>query len=128
MSLNPPTSFGVGIKSKAMISSLSGEGSSLEVGSLSCVSTVSASAVSKQIFKIMATEDKTNISTPMLYGSRKSLLSFGSLVESASPKISGGGFAAYSRTSGAGGFKLGSSKGESEFETFSKTKKPFCCE
>ena len=40
----------------------------------------------------------------------------------ASPKSSGGWFAAYSRTSRSGGFKFGSSKGGSEFETLSKIK------
>ena len=53
---------------------------------------MSASAVSKSIFDIKATEDNRNISTPMLSGSGKSVLSFGSLDASASPKSSGGGF------------------------------------
>ena len=53
---------------------------------------MNASDVSKPIFYIKATEDKTNISTPMLYGSEKTFLSFGSLAASASPKSSGGGF------------------------------------
>ena len=45
-----------------------------------------------KIFDIKATEYKTNISTPMLSGSGKNVLSFGSLSASASPKIIGGGF------------------------------------
>ena len=53
---------------------------------------MSASDVSKPIFDIKATEYKTNISTPMLSGSGKNVLSFGSLSASASLKISGGGF------------------------------------
>ena len=40
----------------------------------------------------MITEDKTKISTPMLYGSGKKVISFGSLDKSAFPKIIGGGF------------------------------------
>ena len=52
---------------------------------------MSASYVSKLIFKIKATDYKTNISIPMLSGSGKSVLSFGSMDASASPKISGGG-------------------------------------
>ena len=40
---------------------------------------MSASDVSKPIFDIKATEYKTNISTPMLPGSGKNVLSFGSL-------------------------------------------------
>ena len=83
---------------------------------------MSASSVSKPIFEIKSTEDKTNISTPILSGSGKNIVSFGSLAASALPKISGGGFAAYSSTSGSGGFKFGSSTGGSEFETFPKIK------
>ena len=71
MSFKPPTPFGGGINSKAVTSSSSGEGYSSKVGSLSFSSPVSASAVSKKIFDIKATEDKTNISTPMLSGSGK---------------------------------------------------------
>ena len=41
------------------------------MGSFLFGSPVSASAFSKPIFEIKATEDKTNISTPMLYGSGK---------------------------------------------------------
>ena len=72
---------------------------------------MSASVVSKPIFYIKVTEDKTNISTPMLSGSGKKVVSFGSLDASAPPKISGGGFATYSSTSGSVGFNFGSSKG-----------------
>ena len=46
---------------------LSGEVSFLKVGSFSFGSPVSDSTVSKPIFYIKATEDNTNISTPMLY-------------------------------------------------------------
>ena len=60
-------------------SSLLGVDSSLKVGSFSFGSLVSASAVSKPIFHIKATEYKTNTSTPMVYGSGKNILSFGSL-------------------------------------------------
>ena len=74
---------------------------------------MSASAVSKPVFETKATEDKNNISTPMLSGSSKSALSFGYLDTSVSPKISGGGFTAYCSTSGSGGFKFVSSKGGS---------------
>ena len=52
---------------------------------------MSDSDVSKQIFEIKATGDKTNIYTPMLYGSGKNALSFGSMAASTSPRISGGG-------------------------------------
>ena len=82
-----------------MTSLLSGEGSSLKVSSFSFDSPVSASAVSKPIFYINTTEDKTNISTPMLSGSDKNILSFSSLAASALPKSSGGGLADYSSTS-----------------------------
>ena len=58
----------------------------------------------------------------MLSRSGKNVVSFGSLAASASPKISGGGFAAYSSTRESGGFKCGSSKGGSEFETFPEIK------
>ena len=105
-----------------MISSLSGEGYLLKVGSFSFGSPVSASAISKPIFEIKATEDNTNISTPMLSVSGKNDASFGSLAASASPKSNGGGFAAYSRTGGSGGFKFGSSKWGSGFKTLSKIK------
>ena len=64
----------------------------MEGGSLSFGSPVSASAVSKPIFDIKATDDKTKISTPMFSGSVKNVLSFGYLYSSASPKIIGGGF------------------------------------
>ena len=81
---------------------------------------MSASAVSKPIFDIKATENKTKIYTPMFSVSGKNVLSFGSLDASASPKISGGEFAAYYRTSRSGGFRFGLSKGGSEFETLPK--------
>ena len=76
---------------------------------------MSVSAVSKPIFEIKDTEDKTKIYTPMLYGLVKNTLSFGSLAASALPKISGSGFYDYSSTSGSGGFKFGSSTGRTEF-------------
>ena len=71
-----------------------------------------SSALSKTIFEIKATEDKTNISTPMLSGSGKNAVSFGSLDASSSQKISGGGFAAYSSTGGSGGLNLDHQRGE----------------
>ena len=83
---------------------------------------MSASDVNKPIFEIKATEDNTNISTPMLYGSGKKFVSFGSMALNASPKISGGGFADYFSTRGSGGFKFRSSKGGNEFETLYKIK------
>ena len=52
---------------------------------------MSASDVSNPIFETKAIEDKTSISTPMLFESSKNFLSFGSLDASASPKLSGGG-------------------------------------
>ena len=64
----------------------------LKVGSSSFGSPVSASAVSKPIFEIKATEEKSNISSPMFSGSGKYILSFGSLAASASPNSSGGEF------------------------------------
>ena len=106
MSLNPPASFGGGIKSKAATLSLSGKGYFLKVGSFSFGSPVSDSAIGKPIFEIKATGYKTKISTPILYGSGKHILSFGYLLASAPPKISRGGFDAYSGTSGSGGFKF----------------------
>ena len=105
-----------------MTSSLSGEGYLLKVGSFSFDSPVSASAVSKPIFDIKTTEDKTNISTPMLSGSGKNVVLFGSMAARSSPKSGGGGFTAYSSTSRPGGFKFGSSKGGSEFETLTRIK------
>ena len=102
-----PSTIGGGIKSKAVTLSLSGEVSPLKVGSLSFGSPVSVSDVSKPIFDINATEEKTNISTPMMSGSDKNVVSFGSLAASVSPKSSGDGFADYSSTSGSGGFKFG---------------------
>ena len=94
----------------------------LEVGSLSFGSSVSASALSKTIFEINSTEDKNKISTPMVSGSGKNVVSFGSLVGRTSPKSSSEGCDAYSSTSVSTGFKLGSSKGGSEFETFLEIK------
>ena len=44
----------------------------------------------------------------MFSGSGKNVVSLGSLAASVSPKISSGGFADYSDTSGLGGFKSGS--------------------
>ena len=79
------------------------------------VSPVSASTISMPIFEITATEDKTNISTPILSESGKKSISFDSLAARASPKISVGGFATYSSTIRSGGFKFGSSKVGSEF-------------
>ena len=76
-------------------------------------SPVSASAVSDPIFEIKATEDKTKISTPILYGSFKNVLSFGFMAASNLPKRSGGEFANDSITSGSGGFKFVSSTGGS---------------
>ena len=62
-----------------------------------------ASALRKPIFEIKATGEKTKISTLMLSGSGKNVLSFGSLDASAFPKRIGGEFSAYSSTSGSGG-------------------------
>ena len=98
-----------------MTSSLSGEGYSLKVGSFSFGSPAIASAVSNQIFGIKATEDKNKIYTPMLSGSGKNVIFFGSLAASALPKISGGRFADYYSTSGSEGFMFGSSIGGSRF-------------
>ena len=53
---------------------------------------MSSADVSKPIFDIEATEDKTDISIPMLSGLVKNFLSFGFLDSRASPKSSGGGF------------------------------------
>ena len=92
MSLKFPYPFVGGIKSKDVTLSLSGEGYSLKVGSLLFGSPESDSAVNKPIFEINTTEYKTNISTPMLFGSGKNTLSLGSMAASASPKICGSGF------------------------------------
>ena len=73
-------------------SSLPGEFSLLKVGSFSFGSPVSGYAVNKTIFDINSTEDNINISTPMLCGSVKNTLSFGSMAASDSPKSSGNGF------------------------------------
>ena len=60
----------------------------------------------------------------MLSESGKNVLLFGCLAASASPKTSGGLFAAYSSTIGSVGFKFGSSTGGSGllFEIFPKIK------
>ena len=79
---------------------------------------MSASAGSKPIFGIKATEDNTKITTPMFSVSGKIIAYFVSLDVRASLKISSGGFASYSSTSGSGDFKFGSSKGGSEFAKF----------
>ena len=107
MLLKHPEPFGGGIKSKDVTLSLSGEGYSLKVGSLLFGSPESDSAVNKPIFEINTTEYKTNISTPMLFGSVKNVVSFGSMAASTSLKSNGGGFTAYSSTSGSGVFKFG---------------------
>ena len=60
---------------------------------------MSASAVGKTIFEIKDTEDKTKITTPIISGSGKNVISLGSLDASDSPKISSCGFNAYSITS-----------------------------
>ena len=99
MPLNSPAPFVGGIKSKGVTSSLSGEGYLLKAGSFSFGSPVCSYAVSKPIFEIKVTEENTNILTPMLSRSGKNSISFGSLAANVSPKSSGGGFAAYSRTS-----------------------------
>ena len=65
------------------------------VGYLSFGSPFSASAVSKPIFEIKATEDMINIYTPMLSGSGKNVLYSDFLDASASTKINGDGFATY---------------------------------
>ena len=98
-----------------MTSSLSGEGYPLKVGSLSFVSPVNESDLSKPIFEIKATDNKNNISTPMLSVSGKNVLSFGYLAASASPKSSSGGLVDYYGTSGSVGFKFGLSTGWSGF-------------
>ena len=64
----------------------------LKVDSLSFGSPVIVSTVSKLIFEIKATEDKTKINTPMLYGSGKKVLSFDYMAVTASQKSSGDGF------------------------------------
>ena len=107
ISLNFPALYGGGIKSKPMTSSLSGEVYSSKLVSFSFGSPVRSSAVSKPIFDIKFTEDRNNISTPIISVSGRNFLSFGSLAKSASPKSSGGGFADYSSTSVSGRFKFG---------------------
>ena len=111
-----------------MTSSLSGEGSFLEVVSFLFGSPVSAYVGSNTIFDIKDTEDKTNISTPMLSWSGKNVVSFGSLTESDSQKTISGGFATtYSSKRGSGGFDFMSSKGGSEFETMTKITTEHVC-
>ena len=61
MLLNFSETFGGGIKSKAVTSSLSGESYLLKVGSFSFVSPGSASSVSKPIFDIKSTKDKNKV-------------------------------------------------------------------
>ena len=83
---------------------------------------MSASSVSKAVFYIKANDDKNKISTPMLYKSFKTFLSFDYVDARSSQKMNSGEFAAYSITSGPGCFKFGSSTGGSGFlfETISK--------
>ena len=83
---------------------------------------MSASAFIKLIFDITATEEKNKISTPMLSGSGKNILSFVSLDASAFPKISGGWFAAYSSTNGSGGLNLDHQRGEVNLRHFPKSR------
>ena len=109
ISLKPLAPFGGVIKSKAVTSSLSGKDLYVKVGYFSFGSSVSAFAVSKPKFDIKSTEDKTNIYTPMLFGTGEKVMTFGSLSTRASPKCSGGGFSAYYSTSGSGCFKFESS-------------------
>ena len=56
----------------------------------------------------------------MLSGSGKNVVSFGYLDARTFPERNGGGFYNYSRKSGSGDFKFGSSKGGSEFVTFTE--------
>ena len=81
---------------------------------------MSASYIINPIVDIKANEEKTNISTPILYVSEKHVIYFDSMATRASPKIIGGGFSAYPSTRISGGFKFGSSTGGSGFETFPK--------
>ena len=73
MSLNQPALFGGGIRFKDVTSSLSDGSSSLKVVSYSFFSPVSASAISKPIFEIKSTEDKTKIYTPIFLDQEKML-------------------------------------------------------
>ena len=66
ITLKPPPPFGGGINPKDVTFSLSGEDYLLKIGSFSVGSPVSSSAVSKPIFDIKSTEDKTNISPHFL--------------------------------------------------------------
>ena len=86
MSLKALEPFVGGIKFKTDTSSLSGYGSSLKAVFFLFGLPLSASAVSKPIFDIKATEDKNKISTPMLSESGKNVLYFGSMASIASPK------------------------------------------
>ena len=81
-----------------------------------------ASALSRTIFEIKATGEKTNISTPMLSGSGKNTLSFVSLDASAFPKISGCWFAAYSSTNVSGSLNLDHQRGEVNLRQFLKSR------
>ena len=81
-----------------------------------------ASSLSRTIFEIKATVEKTKISTPMLSGSGKNILSFVSLDASAFPKISGGWFAAYYSTNGSGGLNLDHQRGEVNLRHFPKSR------
>ena len=81
-----------------------------------------ASAFSKPIFEIKATGEKTNISTLMLSGSGKNFLSFCFLDASTFPKSIGGGFAAYSSTSGSGGLSLDHQREEVNLRHFPKSR------
>ena len=58
----------------------------MKVDSFSFGSPVSAYSGSKPIFEIKSTEDKTNISTPIFYGSAKNIVYFGYMAASASQK------------------------------------------
>ena len=98
LSKNPPVVDHFFSKTKklpikiVLTSSLSSDGYLFKVVSFLFGSPVSDSTVSKPIFGIKVTKDKTNISTPMLSGSGKNVLSFGSLYASASPNSCGGFF------------------------------------
>ena len=81
-----------------------------------------ASSLSRTIFEIKATGEKTNISTTMLSGSGKNTLSFVSLDASAFPKISGCWFAAYSSTNVSVRFKFVSLTGGIGFEALPEIK------
>ena len=94
----------------------------LKVENFSFGSPASASSVSKPIFEIKSTVENNNIYMPMLSGSGKNFLSFGSLTARASPKSSGGGFYAYYVTSRSGGFKFRSSTGGVNLRHYHKSR------